>query len=276
MNVKSASDQTALQAIGLSNELGDGALRRTVLRDIDLSVRAGRWTCIVGPNGAGKSTLLQALAGMLPVRGQVCLFGRALSAWGQRERARALAWLAQSSAADSGAHGLLSYDVALLGRLPHRGWLAPPTAADHAATEHALRRTGAWAWRDRPLGLLSGGERQRVLLARLLAVDATVMLMDEPLAHLDPPHQGQWIALVRELVAQGRTVVSVLHEVPVALMADDLVVLQAGQLRYAGACDDSDAHRALNDVFDDCLDIVRIGERWVALPRGLHGTGAIA
>ncbi len=229
MNVKNASDQTALQAIGLSNELGDGALRRTVLRDIDLNVRAGRWTCIVGPNGAGKSTLLQALAGLMPVRGQVCLFGRALSAWGQRERARALAWLAQSSAADSGAHDLLSYDVALLGRLPHRGWLAPPSAADHAAAESALRRTGAWAWRDRPLGGLSGGERQRVLLARLLAVDAQVMLMDESLAHLDPPHQGQWIALVRELVAQGRTVVSVVHEVPVALMADDLVVLQAGQ-----------------------------------------------
>lgn len=263
----SLSSTIALQAIGLSIELGDGTARRPVLRGIDLSVRAGRWTCIVGPNGAGKSTLLQALAGVLPVRGRVCLQGRDLSAWEPRERARQLAWLAQGSAADSGVNELTGYDVAMLGRLPHRRWLAPPGPADHAAVASALRRAGAWDGHARSLGTLSGGERQRVLLARLLAVGAPVMLMDEPLAHLDPPHQRHWIALVRELVAQGLTVVSVVHEIPVALMADELVVMQSGQLRYAGACNDAQAHRALNEAFDHCLDLVRVGDRWVALHR---------
>ena len=163
------------------------------------SFTAARWTSIVGPNGAGKSTLLKALAGLLPHSGQVQLMDRPLAQWRGRERARCLAWLGQG---EQGADDLSVWDVAMLGRLPHQPWLAAPSDADRAAVEQALRATQAWDWRERPLGALSGGERQRVLLARLLAVDADVLLMDEPLANLDPPHQADWLLLVRELVAQ--------------------------------------------------------------------------
>src|SRR5690606_8428424 len=104
-----------------------------------------------------------------------------------------------------------------------------------AAVEQALRATQAWDWRHRALGQLSGGERQRVLLARLLAVQAQVLLMDEPLANLDPPHQADWLLLVRALVVQGTTVVSVLHEVSLALQADDMVVMAAGRVLHHGA-----------------------------------------
>jgi ABC-type nitrate/sulfonate/bicarbonate transport system ATPase subunit len=155
-----------------------------VLQDIHLPVLAGCWTSIVGPNGAGKSTLLRALAGLMPHTGTVHLLGRALADWPRRDKARALSWLGQNEAA---ADDLTVYDVAMLGRLPHQPWLAPPSAADHAAVEQALRATHAWDWRQRTLGGLSGGERQRVLLARALAVQAQVLLMDEPLANLDPP-----------------------------------------------------------------------------------------
>jgi iron complex transport system ATP-binding protein len=145
-------------------------------------------------------------------------------------------------------------------------WLAPPGAADHAGAERALRQTQAWDWRERPLGALSGGERQRVLLARALAVEASVMLMDEPLANLDPPHQADWLQLVRALVTSGQTVVSVLHEITLALLADDLVVMQQGHLRYVGPCATHEAHRALEAVFEHRIAIHAVGGRWVALP----------
>ena len=258
---------TALQACDLAVSLGHGSTRRPVLGGLNLALRASAWTAIVGPNGAGKSTLLRALAQLVPHTGEVMLQGRPLTRFSPRERARALGWLAQSGAGEATADDLTVLDVALLGRLPHQAWLAPPSAADHAAVEAALRQTQAWVWRDRPLSALSGGERQRVLLARLLAVQAPVMLMDEPLANLDPPHQADWIALVRALVAEGKTVVSVLHEITLALMADDLVVMRQGRVEYAGRCADERAHQQLEAVFEHRIAIHPLNNQYVALPR---------
>lgn len=250
---------TALHARGLSVSLGGVQ----VLHGIDLELPAGRWTSVVGPNGAGKSTLLKALAGLLPHGGQTGLMGREFAAWPRRERARRLAWLGQG---ESGADDLSVWDVAMLGRLPHQPWLAAPSDKDRAVVEQALRATQAWDWRERALGALSGGERQRVLLARLLAVEAGVLLMDEPLANLDPPHQADWIRLVRELVARGRTVVSVLHEIGVALHADQMVVVDAGRVTHQGACASADTHRALEAVFHHRIAIHPLGDQWVVLP----------
>ena len=255
---------SALSVHGLSARLG----RAEVLHGITLDLPQGRWTSIVGPNGAGKSTLLKVLAGLLPrSQGEVRLLGRPLADWPGRERARALAWLGQGEGSDGGADDLTAWDVAMLGRLPHRPWLAPPGAADKAAVEAALRRTHAWDWRERALGELSGGERQRVLLARALAVQAAVLLMDEPLANLDPPHQSDWLATVRALVAAGGTVVSVLHEIGFALHADHVVVLQAGRVLHAGAPHDAATHDALETVFDRRIAIRPLDGGWAVVPR---------
>ena len=154
----------------------------------------------------------------------------------------------------------------MLGRLPHQAWLAAPSAADHAAVELALRATQAWDWRGRTLGQLSGGERQRVLLARALAVQAQVLLMDEPLANLDPPHQADWLAVVRTLIAEGKTVVSVLHEISMALHADQMVIMAHGRVTHQGDCADPLTHRALEAVFDRRITIHALGDQWVALP----------
>ena len=261
----------ALEARGVGASLG----RTPVLHGISLRIPAGRWTSIVGPNGAGKSTLLRVLAGLLKHSGEVVLFDRSLADLPGRARAKRLAWLGQNGAGDSSADDLIVHDVAMLGRLPHQRWLAPPSDADHAAVERALRTTQAWDWRDRPLGQLSGGERQRVLLARALAVEADVVLMDEPLANLDPPHQADWIRTVRALVAEGRTVVSVLHELSVALAADDMAVMAQGRVLHHGACDDVATHAALEAVFDHRVHVRRIdgplasgvADQWIALPR---------
>jgi iron complex transport system ATP-binding protein len=245
-----------------------------VLHDISLDLQRGRWICIVGPNGAGKSTLLKVLAGLLPHTGQVQLQGQALQALRHRERARRLSWLGQH---EGTADDLTAYDVAMLGRLPHQPWLGAPTADDHAAVERALRATQAWDWRERSLGQLSGGERQRVLLARALAGQAEVLLMDEPLANLDPPHQVDWLQLVRELVKGGKTVVSVLHEISMALQADDLVVMAAGRIAHHGACTDIATHRALERVFENCLSVDQVAGQWLARWRpAFRAQGTIA
>jgi iron complex transport system ATP-binding protein len=204
------------------------------------------------------------LAHLLPHEGSVELLGQPLATLSSRLLAQQLAWLGQSEVAGD---DLTVFDVAMLGRLPHQPWLSTPSAADLAAVEQALRATQAWDWRGRTLGQLSGGERQRVLLARALAVQAQVLLMDEPLANLDPPHQADWLLLVRELVAGGKTVVSVLHEISLALQADELVLLAQGRVSYQGACTDAATHRALEDVFDHRIRIARIENQWVSLPK---------
>ena len=249
----------ALRATGLSATLGS----REVLHGIDLAIAAGRWTAIVGPNGAGKTTLVKALAQLLPHRGGVQILGRAATDYGDRERARTLAWLGQN---ESGAEDLRAHDVVLLGRLPHQAWLAGPSVEDLAAVEEAMRQTQCWEWRARALGELSGGERQRVLLARALAVRAPLLVMDEPLANLDPPHQADWLAIVRRHVAGGGTAVTVLHELNMALHADDLVVLHAGGIAHHGPCGDPRTHQALRDVFAGRVRVHALAGQWVALP----------
>ncbi len=238
--------------------------KHQILHGVSLGVAAGSWLCVVGPNGAGKSTLLKVLAGLLAHQGRVELWGDPLQLLSRRRRAQRVSWLGQ---AQSGGEDLNVYDVAMLGRLPHLRWLAAPGPADHAAVEHALRATQAWDWRHRRLGQLSGGERQRVLLARALAVEAQVFLMDEPLANLDPPHQSDWLALVRDLVAHGKTVISVLHELTMALQADQLLILADGLVVHAGTTQDAATHRALEAVFDQRVRVMVVDGSQVVLPR---------
>jgi iron complex transport system ATP-binding protein len=250
----------ALSCSGLRVTLGD----REVLHGVDLQLPAGRWTALAGPNGAGKTTLLKAMANLLPSHGDVQVLGRPAATWTARERARAIAWLGQG---ESGAEDLLVEDVVMLGRLPHQDWLGLPAAADREAVHAAMQETQCAAWRGRALGSLSGGERQRVLLARALAVQAPLLLMDEPLSHLDPPHQADWLAIVRRHVARGGTAVSVLHEISVALQADDLVLLDAGRVVHHGATADPATHRAVEKVFAGRVQVHAVAGRWVALPR---------
>lgn len=282
----SAQTAPALAVQGLHVRLGQAH----ILQGVDVAIASRRWTAIAGPNGAGKSTLLRALAGLLlhdaasvsPAQhaaapsataqpaGQVCWWGQPLQQLAPKQRARRMAWLGQNEEA---APDLRVWDVVMLGRLPHQGWLALPSAADVQAVEQALRTMRAWPWRDRPLGQLSGGERQRVLLARALATQADLLLMDEPLMHLDPPHQADWIAVVQALVAQGKTVVSVLHELNVALMSDDMLILQpGGRVHYSGATQAAATHRALEAVFEHRIAVEAMPSRaggkprWVAMP----------
>ncbi len=263
--MSAALAQPAIAAPALSaRDLAVTRGGRSVIAGLDLALPAGRWTAVVGPNGAGKTSLLMALAGLLPYQGEVRWLGQLPSDLGGRGRGRLLSWLGQGE--EGAAADLRAHDVVMLGRLPHQGWLAAPSARDDAAVEEAMRRTGCWDWRHRALGELSGGERQRVLLARALAVQAPLLLMDEPLAHLDPPHQADWLHLVRTHVETSGTVVSVLHDLNMALQADALVLIHSGRLYHQGAVDDPATHRALEAVFDQRVAVRAVDGNWVVLP----------
>ena len=250
---------TALQARNVRISFGT----QDVLKGIDLDIHAGRSVTIVGPNGAGKSTLLKVLAGLLKAQGEVFLFGKSLSNLHPRLRAQQLSWLGQNEIAND---DLSVWDVVMLGRLPHQNRLAGYSDADIQAVEMALKATHTLNWREKLLGHLSAGERQRVLLARAMAVEAPLILMDEPLTNLDPPHQVDWLEQVRCLTAQNKTVISVLHEVGMALYADDVVVMQGGLVVNQGGCSDPTSHRAIENVFENRIAIQNILGRWIAVP----------
>jgi iron complex transport system ATP-binding protein len=268
MNAINAMNNIALQAYNTSARLS----KHLVLDGISLRFETGRWISIVGPNGAGKSTLLKVLAHLIPFDGKVEFFGHDMANLPSKKRAQRLSWLGQNHGQSQGsADELTVFDVAMLGRLPHQAWLAAPSPQDHVAVEHALSNTGAWEWRGRALSQLSGGERQRVLLARALAVQADVLLMDEPLVNLDPPHQSDWLLLVRDLIRHGKTVVSVLHETTMALQADDILVMANGKVAHFGPCADDATHRAVENVFEHRINIKSVDGMLVALPN-LHLT----
>ena len=239
-----------------------------ILQNINLAIPGGEWTSIVGPNGAGKSTLVQALAGLLPYEGSIQIGGVELHSIAIKRRAQQIAWLEQATATpDSLDFGLRVYDIAMLGRLPHQNWLSIPSTQDHLMVEQAMRQTGVWNLRERFFSQLSGGERQRVLLARLFAVQADILLMDEPIANLDPPHQADWLQWQSALSGQDKTSITVLHEIQFALQADNLILLGNKGLHHQGKSDDPLTHQALIDLFDGRIELAKLGNRWVALAR---------
>ena len=248
-----------LSASRLSVRLGS----TQALAGVSLAVHTG-WTAVVGPNGAGKSTLLRAFAGLQKAdAGEVRLHGRPLAQWPLRERAMQMAWLAQQGEAGG---ELTVREVVHLGRLPRLGLFTAPTATDEARVDQAMADAECTPWQHRRLHELSGGERQRVLLARALAVDAPLLLLDEPTTHLDPPHQVALVRLVQRQVRAGVTVVSVLHDLSLALLADRLVVMDRGQIVVEGSRDEPALHAALVHVFAGAIRIVAFESRWVAVP----------
>ena len=186
---------------------------------------------LVGPNGAGKSSLVRAIAGLVPSEGTILIDGK--RALPLRERARRIAYLPQGQAV---FWPVTVERLVALGRLPHLAPFARPAHTDHAAIERALTRTDLLDLRDRSIDELSGGERARVLLARALAVEAPLLLTDEPLAALDPAHQIEVMQLLRAEAARGAAVIAVLHDLTLAARwCDRLLLMDKGQLVADGA-----------------------------------------
>lgn len=202
---------------------------RPVLSGVDLAVGPGELVGLIGPNGSGKTTLLRVLAGLAPpLAGEVLYDGRRVTAVPARARARQVAFLAQGGEVQ---WGVSVETVVALGRLPHRAPFAGPSAADRAAVERALALVDIAHLAPRPVSTLSGGERARVLLARALAVEAEILLADEPVASLDPRHALATLGLLRAAAGRGTGIVVVLHDlVHAARFCTRLVLVANGRV----------------------------------------------
>lgn len=207
---------------------------RPAVDGVDLVVPAGRLTALIGPNGAGKSTLVRLLAGtMEPTEGSVAFLGRPLAEWPRTDLARHLAVVAQEPplAVPQSVEEYVS-----LGRNPYVSAWAALSGEDQAVVERAMRRVGMSDLSDRRLTDLSGGERQRAKLARALAQEPDVLILDEPTAHLDIGHALWAFETMAELVAAGLTAICVTHDMNLASRyADDMVLLAGGRLTNSGS-----------------------------------------
>lgn len=233
-----------LTAQGLSVKLTG----RAVLNDISLSLSSGHLVALVGPNGAGKTTLLRALAGLVTSGGAVHVGGDALSSLSLRERARRFAYLPQGHIV---YWPLPARDIVALGRYPH-GATDPArlTPKDTEAVLRAMRATDVMEFSERRVTELSGGERSRVALARVLAVEAPVILADEPTASLDPRHQIDVMKNLRAAADQGTLVIVVTHDLGLAArFADTVLVLSDGRLVSQGGPAEALSEQVVADVF---------------------------
>ncbi len=233
-----------LTARGLSVTLAG----RLVLNDVSLALSSGHLVALVGPNGAGKTTLLRALAGLVPSEGAIEVGGAALSSLTLRERARRFAYLPQGHIVH---WPLPARDIVALGRYPH-GATDPArlTAKDTEAVLRAMQATDVMEFSERSVTELSGGERSRVALARVLAVEAPVVLADEPTASLDPRHQFDVMKSLRASADKGVLVIVVTHDLGLAArFADTVLVLSDGRLASQGAPAEALSEKIIGDVF---------------------------
>jgi iron complex transport system ATP-binding protein len=222
-----------------------------LFRKLDLTVNPGSLTVVVGPNGSGKTTLLRTLVGLrAPDEGDVQLQGCSIQSMPRLDRARAIAYLPQTTTL---YHELTVREVVMLGRLPHLGRLRPPAAQDHAAVTEALAQVGLRALAERGTATLSGGERQRVMLARMLATGAPVLVLDEPTAALDIGHALALLELCRRLSADGRTIVLALHDLELARRYGHDAVCLTGNTEgtsHRGLASDVLIPAVLSEVFE--------------------------
>jgi iron complex transport system ATP-binding protein len=226
---------------------------KPVLRDIDLIARAGEVIGLIGPNGAGKTTLLKAICRLTAARsGTVSWDGRAIEAMDGRTRAQTLAYLPQGHV----VHWPMAVRrVVELGRLPGLGAFGKPSAADGAAVDRAMAAADLNALAGRQTASLSGGEQARVMLARALAVEAPVLLADEPTASLDPYHALEIMELLRRSAGQGALVIVVMHDLGlVARFCDRVVLLDQGRKVADGAPPEVLTPQRLRDVYRIELD----------------------
>ena len=244
---------------GSQLEIGYGD--HTVIHDMDVTVQPGKITSIIGPNGSGKSTVLKALTRLLAYKGGVVTMdGRDLKSFSSKELARSVGVLPQihSAPPDFQVKELVGY-----GRMPYQKWYERNNAEDERIIDWAMRATGVWELREKPIHACSGGESQRVWIATVLTQQPEILFLDEPTTYLDIAHQIEMMQLIRRLNREnGIGVVMVLHDLSQALEVSDwIVVIKDGKKYDEGSPEEVITPRMLREVYDVDCSIIRVPGR---------------
>ena len=252
---------SAIELQGVSVELGG----RNVVQDVDLAVARGEWLALIGPNGGGKTTLLRAIARLVRFTGSISLVGRSTTAMRRSELSRLVAVVPQEP---STPPWMTVGEYVLLGRTPHLGPLAKEGRRDRELAGRALARLDLLGHRDRLLGTLSGGEKQRVVVARALAQDARIVLLDEPTAALDIGHQQQALELLDLLREESElTLVAAMHDLTLAAQyADRMVLLDGGRVVADGPPIEILSESLIATHYGAATEIVRVDGRVAVIP----------
>ncbi len=250
--------------MGISvKSLSFGYGQADVLRDVSLEAADGRFSVILGRNGSGKSTLLKLVAGMLPyTRGHISIAGSDLKRLSVAERARLIGYLPQFH---NPAFPFAVEDVVLTGRASYV--FALPGRKDREKADEAIDKVGIRHLRERPYTELSGGERQLVMIARVLAQEPRVILLDEPLSHLDLSNQVRLLSLIRDLVSSGLTIVAVLHDPNIAFLSGDAFILvKDGAIRELGQGENPWDASTVMDLYGVAVESLSFRNRALVMP----------
>jgi iron complex transport system ATP-binding protein len=241
---------------------------KTIGRDVDIELAAGEVLCLLGPNGGGKTTLFKTLLGLLKKQGgSITLDGADITRWSRQRLARVIAYVPQASA---GYFPYTVIDTVLMGRTARIGLFATPSRHDRAIAEAALARVRLADFADAIFTRLSGGQRQLVLIARALAQEPKILVMDEPTASLDFGNQVLVLNHVRELARQGIGIILSTHDPDHAFAcADRVALLHEGRLIACGSPEDVVTSGNLQRLYDVAVDIVNLPdqERRLCVPR---------
>jgi iron complex transport system ATP-binding protein len=253
---------TAIELREVRVELGGQA----VVAGVSATVGGGEWVALIGPNGAGKTTLLRAIARLVHYSGEIELDGRSVAELSRSELARLVAVVPQEPSTPG---WMTVAEYVLLGRTPHLGLLAKEGRGDREAAARALARLDLLPLRARRLGTLSGGEKQRVVVARALAQEARIVLLDEPTAALDIGHQQQAFDLLDGLRAEsGLTLVAAMHDLTLAAQyADRMLLLNDGRVVAEGSPADVLTEASIATHYGAAIDVVPVGDRIAVVPR---------
>lgn len=235
---------------GLEYSYGDKA----VLNSIDLSIKEGMFNCILGPNGSGKTTLIKNIIRQInPSKNTIMISGKDVMDYKIKDLSKVVSTVSQSTNIE---FDFTAYDIAMMGRNPHIKRFQRETSADHDIVVDAMKKTDSWKFKDRSVRNLSGGERQRVILARAIAQNPDILVLDEPITYLDISHQLSIMKLIKELSVERKiTVIAILHDLNLAMeFGDYFMFLKDGRIEIEGLQKEIISAENIRKIYD--IDVV--------------------